>query len=533
MPLRRIGAPSSVGHSVSTATPARLLRHCPDTSRRADVDLPTFEEFCRAAGIARDSSPGPNGLPYSAWIASRAALVCLYSATGAMSTGETVPAWFNAATVILIPKKLPPGATAYAAKPGEYRPLTLANTAQKSIAKAVDATLSKIAASTVHEAQTGFVRDRSMLNNVLRLEGAVEYAYDPRDEAGIFLFDVAAAFPSISHAWLWQVLRTMRLRLGVLRVATSLYSGAAVRIAWGGRVSASALPVRSGVNQACPIFGTLWALAYDPIVRSILAAIPRSLVHDDLGLSVRYRFKAMLALKPVLKDMAFAANLPLNAHISQLVDFSADVSDTVRDKLRRFATFADVDMVRSGRYLGVLVVPGAAQHALDAVVGKFLTRVCHVAGMPLHFPQRVRPYCMFAFSVLRFLMQAAVPTRAVLPAEQAAVASLTRSAMHSLRPGLLSALPLVGARVRWPDVAVTGHPTLICAAASPSDVLAAIDLDIAAAGSLDDALLMQRHAQWRSRSGLVALRRAREAIVGLPLEVRAVAVSQNQVARHL
>lgn len=41
----------------------------------------------------------------------------------------------------------------------------------------------------------------------------------------------------------------------------------------------------------------------EPIVRSILAAIPRSLGRlgvfaDDVGLSVRYRFEAMLAVEP-------------------------------------------------------------------------------------------------------------------------------------------------------------------------------------------------------------------------------------------
>lgn len=69
------------------------------------------------------------------------------------------------------------------------------------------------------------------------------------------------------------------------------------------------------------------------------------------------------------------------------------------------------------------------------------------------------------FSVLRFLTQVPVPTQAVLRAEQAVVASLTRSATHSLGQGLLSALPLVGACGCWPDVAVTAPATLIREAA--------------------------------------------------------------------
>lgn len=50
-----------------------------------------------------------------------------------------------------------------------------------------------------------------MLANVLRLEGAVEAnVYDVSDEVGLFFFDVAAAFPSVAHEWMWRVLWAMR-----------------------------------------------------------------------------------------------------------------------------------------------------------------------------------------------------------------------------------------------------------------------------------------------------------------------------------
>lgn len=50
--------------------------------------------------------------------------------------------------------------------------------------------------------------------------------------------------------------------------------------------------------------------------------------------------------------------------------------------------FPDVEVVRQGLYLGVLVGLDAAGHAWAAIVGKFRHRVRHVAGMPLHFHQR-------------------------------------------------------------------------------------------------------------------------------------------------
>lgn len=91
-------------------------------------------------------------------------------------------------------------------------------------------------------------------------------------------------------------------------------------------------------------------------------------------------------------DMEAAAGLRMKARKSQRVDFSDSSSDEVREVLRLFATFAGVEIVRQGRYLGVLVGPSAHEHVWALAAAKFRVRVRHVAGMPLHFQQRVRAY---------------------------------------------------------------------------------------------------------------------------------------------
>lgn len=102
--------------------------------------------------------------------------------------------------------------------------------------------------------------------------------------------------------------------------------------------------------------------------------------------------------------------------------------------------------------------------------------------MPHHLQQRVRAYSTFAFSIVRFLTQVTVPTREVFRADQAA-AAMTRSAMCSLGPGWLPALPLLGGRIRWPDVAVTAKATLVRAAAMHAAILDEVDLAVAEAGN--------------------------------------------------
>lgn len=78
---------------------------------------------------------------------------------------------------------------------------------------------------------------------------------------------------------------------------------------------------------------------------------------------------------------------------------------------------------------------------------------------------RVRAYEMFAFSVPRFLVHIASPTHAVFGAAPAAIASLGRSAMDALGPGLLVVVTSLGARIAWPDAAMIAPATLLRAAA--------------------------------------------------------------------
>lgn len=53
---------------------------------------------------------------------------------------------------------------------------------------------------TVHSVQTGFVRGRSMLANILRLEGAIEeYGFDAPDEGGGHL--PSSTSPRRFHRW--------------------------------------------------------------------------------------------------------------------------------------------------------------------------------------------------------------------------------------------------------------------------------------------------------------------------------------------
>lgn len=139
-------------------------------------------------------------------------ILCLYAVLQAITRGEPVPQWCNTGLLIFIPQKVGPNAKAYSAQASNFRPLTLTDTTQKLVAKAVEHALVAVTTCCVHEVHIGFVGGRSMLESVLRIEGAIEeLLLHMRRQCGVFLFVVAAAFPPVAQAWLWMVMRSMNV----------------------------------------------------------------------------------------------------------------------------------------------------------------------------------------------------------------------------------------------------------------------------------------------------------------------------------
>eukprot|EP00959_Pyramimonas_sp_CCMP1952_P104118 2176308-Pyramimonas_sp.AAC.1 len=71
--------------------------------------------------------------------------------------------------------------------------------------------------------------------------------------------DIAAAFPSLTHAWLWATLRRWGIHGVFLHLLQSCYNMPLAFLELGG-TRRPRLLAESGVVQGCPLSGTLWAL---------------------------------------------------------------------------------------------------------------------------------------------------------------------------------------------------------------------------------------------------------------------------------
>ena len=121
----------------------------------------------------------------------------------------------------------------------------------------------------LHHTQRGFTFGRNFVNNYIDLDSIGRmYGFDnPADSLALFaFFDIAAAFPSLCHKFLFFVLKAIGLPEGFSNVFRCMYDNVmAYGFMGGGR--AFLFQVLSGVLQGCPLSGLAFSLAMDPFLR--------------------------------------------------------------------------------------------------------------------------------------------------------------------------------------------------------------------------------------------------------------------------
>ena len=96
------------------------------------------------------------------------------------------------------------------------------NTDNRLLASAARIRLEPILDEFVSPCQRGFLPGRSLLANVVDVdEGAMEVSLT-QERGALFLFDFRAAFPSVSHRYVFAVLSHLGIPAGIMRFLRSL-----------------------------------------------------------------------------------------------------------------------------------------------------------------------------------------------------------------------------------------------------------------------------------------------------------------------
>ena len=150
--------------------------------------------------------------------------------------------------------------------PEDTRPIGLKNTFNKIICGAWGHAIKFSVSEHLHHSQRGMVPDRNFINNAVDLDtmGRVYGLMQDRSLLPIFaFFDIAAAYPSLSHAFLFLALQAFNLPQGALNVFKCMYHNVKAFGRHGG-VKMFLFSILAGVIQGCPLSGLAFAIALDP-----------------------------------------------------------------------------------------------------------------------------------------------------------------------------------------------------------------------------------------------------------------------------
>ncbi|MCO5571134.1 hypothetical protein L7F22_024867 [Adiantum nelumboides] len=95
---------------------------------------------------------------------------------------------------------IPKGGDAYTLR--QWRPITLMSSVYKILARMISARLRPLLLDLIHSSQTGFVQDRSILDNVVTSYEAVEWARQTEQPIAIMLHDFEKAYDRVDWGFL-------------------------------------------------------------------------------------------------------------------------------------------------------------------------------------------------------------------------------------------------------------------------------------------------------------------------------------------
>jgi hypothetical protein len=422
------------------------------------------EGFHEVMAKPRDSAPGPDGIPFGAWRAAGSALYdVMYEAFISFTNGAPLPEHFNDCNLAFIPKGDSPADQHLVARtPSTTRPISLSNTDSKYFALALNRPLAEAATITVHPRQRGFVNGRSLLDNVLEVEGfAQSYAIAEADDPAIILFDIMAAFPSLSHQWLFVVLKKMKAPRATIEAFKALYKDCHATINLLGK-RRRRFAIRSGIRQGCPASGTLFALAIDPCIRYLIARIgpTRGIINayaDDIAAVIRNLYDSLKLINDCFETVGRATALHLHPGKVVVIPLwkfdEADVRRRIKSIVPRLASAKIEDC---GKLLGFFVGPGAEKLQWRGVAEELRARARYLASLNLAWSGVAPLYRSHVLSTTSHILQLAPPTKELRQVESNILAVVTKTPANAVPLTVLTRMKDFGLRTDFMSMDILG-----------------------------------------------------------------------------
>jgi hypothetical protein len=182
----------------------------------------------------------------------------IYQLCDKFFSGQVQLTALNSSFITLIPKVSNPTTI------GDYRPISLSNSALKIITKLMGNSLQKIIIPLVHTNQYGFIKSRAIQDC---LAWAFEYIYQcqkSKHEYIILKIDFMKAFDTIEHNTIKMIMRQLGFPNYWINWVTEIYSTATSAVLLNG-VPGKNLQQKRGVKQGDPLSPLLFCSRSRPV----------------------------------------------------------------------------------------------------------------------------------------------------------------------------------------------------------------------------------------------------------------------------
>ncbi len=294
----------------------------------------------------------------------------------------------------------------------DTRPLAIGNTDNRLMCGAARLRWESIFNNWVSPNQKGFLRNRSMLSNVLTVDHEAMTISLEQDTGAIVLFDFRAAFPSLERSFMTRTLRWLGMPVRQLNLIVAMYDRTRVKIRAAGE-EGEGFEMTRGIRQGCPLSPLIFAVVVDILLRRISKVLGHKgltrAFADDTAVVLENFFSSMPAVAGLFKGYASISGLHLNYSKTVVIPlwmpWEKDYDD-IGTMLKDLGDGWDQVLIRKcAKYLGFLVRPGRNDEVWTKPVTKWLARTkgWGNVGVGLQFDAML--YNVFCASVLTFLSQ--------------------------------------------------------------------------------------------------------------------------------